>query len=243
MDKNKRPLRRPPNTDMSICIGNKKVDISDAKSRLNETTMSTFAVPKGVGNMSRRKMLSKNAIAETPNPAVPAPMSNSKTLVSELRELEMEYAYNEYLQALIKETIVDEKIVHNKATLEGQLQYYRGILKEKEQTLNDIKEDTGMMDKQREIVEALKILELKIDQMKSLYMGQQIGVHIEKIHKLLEEECGKVWLKNVKPITTREEQDRFIEVLKKLHLTLDKILSGELDFEGKPKLLIAYKLV
>lgn len=239
MDRNKKPLRRPPNPDMSLCVGTKK-DNSKTKARLNETMVfpATFVGPRDVvggGSGCRRKALLKNSTTETSHVTMGPPASSSKTIAFEFRELKIEFSYNDYLQAIMKQAIVKRQITTNKTVLDGQIGYYTELLNEKEQILKDIKEDTEMMDQQRNIVEAVKILETKIDQMKSLYMGQQISTHLENIQRALEKECGKLWLKNVKPIETFEEYDRFVNVIEKLQSTLDKIICGEIDFEGKLK--------
>lgn len=82
-----------------------------------------------------------------------------------------------------------------------------------------------------QIIEVLKSLEETIKKIKLLYEGHQIKVSLENLKKILQTECQKLFLKNVKPIETQQEYDNFLNVLEKLLSTMEKFVKSDRNFD------------
>lgn len=75
-----------------------------------------------------------------------------------------------------------------------------------------------------------KIVEETIEKIKHQYNKHEITGHLESLKEMLENQCRKLFLKNVKPIETQEDYDRLIDVFKKLAATMEKIITSGRDF-------------
>lgn len=71
--------------------------------------------------------------------------------VDESSELQLTFAYNEYLQSLMKQLIVQEKIKKNKEILDGQIRHYGNLLFDKQGVLKNTLEDTENVEKQQKV--------------------------------------------------------------------------------------------
>lgn len=117
------------NPNASVCIGSSSA-YSKIRINLNETVRPGTSNPLAV---KKPNLLSKKALED----------ENSK--------LQLTFAYNEYLQSLMKQMIIEKRIKKNEEILNGQIQYYGELLSDKQKQLDAIIADTNSLDKQKQV--------------------------------------------------------------------------------------------
>lgn len=123
----KKPGETPFNA--SICINSTNAS-SRIRRNLNETICSGQSMPS---------VMRKPALAP------------KKGMENENAKLQIMFAYNEYLQSLMKQLIVEEKIKKNQEILDGQQVHYRQLLNTKKKQLDDVVNDTKTLEKQKQV--------------------------------------------------------------------------------------------
>lgn len=113
----------------SICVASSSAS-SRIRRNLNETIRPGMTNPTTI---KKPTLLSKKAIED----------ENSK--------LQLTFAYNEYLQSLMKQMIIEEKIKKSEDILNGQIQYYGDLLSDKQEQLDAIVADTNSLEKQKQV--------------------------------------------------------------------------------------------
>lgn len=119
-------------------------------SNLNETT----CVGPNFNASKIRRNLNSTICAAGPS-TFPTAIKPLKALTrveeDENAKMQLTFAYNEYLQSLMKQLLIDQQIKKKTEILDGQLNHYEQLLNEKQGELNKILEDTKTFQKREEV--------------------------------------------------------------------------------------------
>ncbi|CAG9859289.1 unnamed protein product [Phyllotreta striolata] len=144
------------------------------------------------------------------------------------------YDYDKYLQALLKQVLIDKEIEQYTRVVENQISHQKEIIKEKENHLKEIQQGLLLQEQKEKLVIMINNLEKNMTTFINLTNEHEIQKHLEAIQGALEEASGTLTLINLK--LTEGDQEQLAESVKKLLLASDIIMKSGRDFEGVHKL-------
>ncbi|CAH1113259.1 unnamed protein product [Psylliodes chrysocephalus] len=150
-------------------------------------------------------------------------------------KIQLDLVYNSYLQALLKQEIVEKEIKKQEKVLNGQILLQEENVAQMKERYNQIKKETDLLIKKEEIVKMINTLEENINKIKGLYTNYQTQEHVETVHGALTYISGTLVLKNIKSLENKD-QEKLVDSVKKLTLATEKVVNCGRDFEGVHKL-------
>ncbi|KAF7278857.1 hypothetical protein GWI33_007920 [Rhynchophorus ferrugineus] len=198
--------KQDPNS--TVCSNIDVSLISSARS-LNQTVSRNLNLTLGGPNQSRIK------------PSMAAPDF----------DLENDLAYNEYLQALMKQQIIKKTVEEHRNILNDQIfvqneQLYklRSTYKEIEDKIESLKQQTG-------IIELLDKLNIGVTQIEDINEKYNVWKRLDQLSGILTDESNLISVRNIKPIMSQEEYDNLLLMLKNLNKLLERIISSGRNFK------------
>lgn len=203
----------------------------------------------GRSNHNLTTMTATRNMNQTLNPNLDVTMSGypnlriKQNICAPTSDLNVKYelAYNDYLQALMKQQIVRKTIDEHKEKLNDQILVHSEHLHKLENTYKDISIKIENLKQQGEIVDIINMLKDSMDEIERLCDKYNTHNRVQQITDILTEELNLVSVRNIKPIGSQEEYDEFISILTSLIAIIEKIQNAGRNFEEVNQFATAIK--
>lgn len=158
----------------------------------------------------------------------------SQTLVSPGIDWEQECddAYNDYLQALFKQTIVKAKVTEVKNELSEQLASHSESLFKDKLEVQRLEMEEEIQKESSKIVEAIHLLKGELSGFKRICEDCNLEQSLDTLIELFNEVKDRVTLENVLQFNSQEDYDKLAANLSSVTMQLEKILK-DCDKEDK----------
>lgn len=146
-------------------------------------------------------------------------------------DLENDLAYNEYLQALMKQQIIKKTVEEHRKILCDQIFVQKEQLYKLESTYKEIRAKIESLKQQTNIVELLDKLNISVTQIEDISEKYNVWKRLDQLSGILTDESNLISVLNIKPIKSQEEYNNLILILNNLNEVLERILNSGRNFE------------
>lgn len=146
-------------------------------------------------------------------------------------ELEFDLAYNDYMQALLKQQLVKKTIEQHENILNDQLLIQSEHFHKLENTLHEICDKIESLKEQSDVVELLQMLKSGVNEIEELCVKHNTHNRLNELDKILTQESNLVSTKNIRSISSQEEYDQLLQTLHNLKCVMEKIVKGDKKFK------------
>lgn len=223
------------NLSGSIMNSNRKIKSERTRTpvHLNTTEYGFNSVTKKFSpNLSRRPNLNETVVGLRCGPPSDPKFKNKLATNYEVNyETEFDLAYNDYLQAQMKKQFAKKKVKEHGQVLKDQLLIQNENLRKRQQILKEIVANTKSFQTKSEIVQIIEYLQEHFINFIHVCTENNIKVGLSHCKDILNLECDKIVLKNIKNMETQEEYEKFSSVLKLSLAASQKIINSGRNFK------------
>lgn len=181
-------------------------------------------------NLTRRPNLNET-VGLRPSSSDPKFKIKLSTNYEVNHETECDMAYNDYLQAEMKKQFVEKKKGEQRQILEDQLLIQTENLRKRQQNLKEIVARTENLQTKSEVIQMMNCLQENFISFINVCRENNIKIELNHFNDTLCLKCDKIILKNIKPLESQEEYNKFIYTLELCLVATQKIINSGRNFK------------
>lgn len=151
-------------------------------------------------------------------------------------ELECDFAYNEYLQALMKKQIFQAKFQQIKTSINDQLSIYSESLFNDKRKYTEAQQDIEQKQLLTKRDEVMNRLNETLDEFLQISTECNLEMHLDDIISVLDLVKNRIFLENVEALKNQEECDKLASLLIKCNDILSRIKESTSNYQQLEKL-------